>query len=162
MALVDTHTNDNIIDIDLSATRKKRFRINGDNNRILELDTSDFSIIKRLNTIYPKLNKLMQEAAQVMSVDDGDDVSAEESIAKASDALTDIDNKMREYLDELFDTNVSEVCAPSGSMYDPFAGKFRYEHIIETLSSLYENNFNREFNLMRERVQKHTDKYTRK
>lgn len=163
MALIDAqnkHIDEDIVDVQL-APRKKRFRFNGDNNRILELDTSDFSIINRLNKIYPKLNKLTQEAVNMIP-DDNEDTPVEESIAAMSDALTDIDNKMRAYLDELFDANVSEVCAPTGSMYDPFAGKFRFEHIIETLSSLYENNMSKEFATMRERVQKHTDKYTRK
>lgn len=163
MALIDAqnkHIDEDIVDVQL-APRKKRFRFNGDNNRILELDTSDFSIIKRLNKIYPKLTKLTQEAVNMIP-DDNEDTPVEESIAAMSDALTDIDNKMRAYLDELFDANVSEVCAPTGSMYDPFAGKFRFEHIIETLSSLYENNMSKEFAAMRERVQKHTDKYTRK
>ena len=34
--------------IDLSVFRKKQFTIDGDENRILELDTSDLNIIKRI------------------------------------------------------------------------------------------------------------------
>ena len=33
-------------DIDLSAIRKKRFRIDGDNNRFIELNTSDMNILQ--------------------------------------------------------------------------------------------------------------------
>ena len=160
MALYETNTED-VVDIDLSESKKKKFRINGDNNRILELNTSDLAIIRRLSKIYPKLNKLTQEAAVLMS-ENVEDMSVEEGLVKMSDALESIDAQMRGYLDELFDSNVSEVCAPTGSMYDPFAGKFRFEHIIEKLSSLYENDFSKEFNSMRKRVQKYTDKYTQK
>ena len=36
--------DDDIQDLNLSAIKKKRFRINGDSNKILELNTSDLSI----------------------------------------------------------------------------------------------------------------------
>ena len=72
-----------------------------------------------------------------------------------------IDMEMRQLVDEIFDSNVSEVCAPSGSMFDPFNGTFRYEHIIDVLSKLYKNNLNSEFKKMSARIRKKTSKYTK-
>lgn len=161
MALMDTHTDD-IIDVKLTPVRKKRFRFDGDNNRILELDTSDFSIINRLNTLYPKLTKLAQKAADGLGDVDDTDESVDEIIARTSDKLTEVDTEMRKLMNELFDAPVSEVCAPSGTMYDLFNGQFRYEHIIETLVNLYETNITAEVEEVRKRVQKHTAKYTKK
>ena len=63
-------------------------------------------------------------------------------------------------MDYLFDSNVSGICAPSGSMYDPFNGKYRFEHIIEILAGLYETDVTAGLNKMSARVKKHTDKYT--
>ena len=45
--------------IDLSATKTKRFTVDNDKNRVLELDTSDLSIISRLNEVYPKIDSLV-------------------------------------------------------------------------------------------------------
>ena len=146
---------DELTDIDLSATRKQRFRINGDNNRILELNVSDMGIITRVNEIYPKLQKLAVEASK-LTFDDDD----ESTLNRAGTTIKEIDLKMRELIDELFDSNVSEICAPSGSMYDPFDGKFRFEHIIESLAELYSNNFSEQFKKMSANVNKHTAKYT--
>ena len=159
MALLDETRND-IQDIDLSETRRKRFRIDGDNDRILELNTSDMGIIKRLNDLLPKLKSLQTDAAKELVF--GDDMSDEEGMRVASDVLIRIDSDMRDIVDEIFDSNVSEVCAPEGSMYDPFNGKFRYEHIIETLVKLYEDNIKEETQKVAERVNKHTNKYTKR
>lgn len=156
MALIDNE----ILDISLEPVRKKRFRIDGDNDRILELNTSDVNIITRLNELYPKLEDLAQEAVKKLDIDEnGDGITI---IAEMSEALTEIDNEMRNLVDDLFDANVSEVCCPHGSMYDPFNGQFRFEHIIGTLADLYTNNFNKEVEKINKRVQKHTDKYTKK
>lgn len=135
------------IDIDLSATRKKRFRVDKDNDRILELNTSDMMIISRLKEVYPKLQEL--------ALNVGGDLELEEM----GDKLVEIDKEMRKYLDYIFDSNVSEVCAPDGSLYDLFDGSYRFEYIVNTLGALYESNLDGEIKKMEARVKKHTDKY---
>jgi hypothetical protein len=45
-------------------------------------------------------------------------------------------------------------------MYDPINGAFRFEHIISTLSALYEADISSEMGTIARRVKKHTDKYT--
>jgi len=152
--------DENIIDIDLSAIKKQRFRINGDNNKILELNTSDIGIIPRLEETYPKLIALQNKVASLAEInEEADDDTLLSSTAKK---LKEIDAGMRESLDYIFQSNVSEICGSEGSMYDPIDGVFRYEHIIERLSKLYENSFESEFAKMKQRVDKHASKYTKK
>lgn len=152
----------NIVDIDLGFVEKKKFRINGDFNRMLELNVSDLNVFARLKEGYPKLKELLLEAqAKIESIpDEGDDEG--EMIAKIADTLTEIDKKMRGLIDYIFDTNASEICAPSGNMYDPVNGEWRYVRIIDTLSSLYTNGLNAEFDKMKKNVEKRTSKYTKK
>lgn len=151
-----TNPEENIIDIDIEGVKKQKFRIN--NGGIIELDTADVNIITRLREVYPKLNKLANEATSKVDIDD--DTPVEEQLDKMSAALSEIDTKMREYVDYIFDANVSEVCAPSGSMYAPHGGKFVYEHITETLGQLYANKLDTEAKLISKRLKEHTDKYT--
>lgn len=146
-------------DIDLSATRKKRFRIDGDNNRYLELNTSDMTILNRLDNLYPRLQKLSEDAA--IKQLEKEETDSEKALSKISQALIKIDVEMRQILDEIFDSNVSEMCAPSGSMFDPFNGTFRFEHIIDVITKLYENNLNSEFKKMSAKMKKRTSKYTK-
>lgn len=153
-----------VTDIDLGFVEKRKFRIAGDFNRMLELNVSDLNITKRLSVGYPKLKTLLTEAQEkVNSIpDDTDSDDAIELLGKLGDALAEIDGKMRETIDYIFDTNASEVCAPSGNMYDPVEGSFRFERIIDKLTALYTNGLNAEFNKMKDRVENKTGKYTKK
>lgn len=158
--VVTVPEDDDIVDIDLSATKKKRFRIDGDNNRILYLNTSDFGVISRLKDTYPTLADLASQVG-AEGFDFGEDDEDElVKLTKASHVIDTIDKKMREGIDYIFDSNVSEICAPDGTMYDLFNGKFRFEHIIEKLANLYNTQVSKEYRKMFARLKKHTSKYT--
>lgn len=149
--------------IDLSATRKQRFRIDGvgDGTSVLELNTSDLATVTRLSEVYPKLQKLDERIAEIgQKAPDGE--PTEEDIQVIGKELKEVDTLMREYIDYIFDSNVSELCAPDGSMYDPFGGKMRWEHIIEVLSGLYDNSLGTELKKIKARSKKYTQKYTNK
>lgn len=156
-----------IIDIDLSAIRKKKFRIDGDDSKILELNTSDLNILSRLKESYPKLQSLARQAAERLPDQLDDDTEYENPFDNPKmnnivDFLTSVDTDMRGIVDYIFDAPVSDLCAPSGNMYDPIGGQFRYEHIITVLTNLYENELSAEMGKISSRVQKHTNKYTKK
>lgn len=151
---------DDIQDIDLSIIKKKKFRINGDNSKILELNVSDMGIVTRLKESYPRLNSLMDEVADKFS-EIPDDVTNEEELTKLSDAISAIDNKMRAEMDYIFNSNVSEICGSDGSMWDPIEGSFRYEHIIDKLTKLYENNLDKEYANIKRRVEDTAGKYVK-
>lgn len=149
-----------IIDVDLSVIKKKKFRINGDNSKILELNTSDMGIVTRLDESYQKLIDLQNSVASLAD-DVKDEDNDRETLSSTANKLNKIDGEMRELLDYIFQSNVSEICGSEGSMYDPINGTFRYEHIISTLIKLYENNLSKEFNKMKQNISKHTAKYTK-
>lgn len=154
---------DDVQDIDLSVIRKKRFRIDGDSSRILELNTSDLGIATRLDEAYDKLNSLVEEVGSILQdTPTEEDELSREKLKQMNEALKKLDTEMRRYVDYIFDANVSEVCAPFGNMWDPVNGAFRYEHIIDTITRLYENNINAEFGKIKARVNKRVSQYTKK
>lgn len=158
-ATKEAEVQDNVVDVDLSPIQKKSFRLDGDNNRVIRLNTSDLNIASRLEKVYPQLLSLTDEAsAKLETMDNEDSDKAEETIK----LLSDIDAKMRDMIDFVFDEKVADKAVPDGSMYDPFNGKFAFEYVIERLGALYETNFNKEFALMQKRMHKHTGKYTGK
>ena len=144
-------TND-VIDIELKEIQKKRFRLDRDNSRVIELDTSDLTVIKRLEEIYPKMLSLVEEAQ----------TSITENPDGTLDAVIEINNKMKDLLDYAFDSKIADKACPSGTLYDPINGKFRFEYIMEKLIGLYDENLSNEIQLMEKRVNKHTAKYTKK
>lgn len=145
----------NIIDIDLSALRKKRIRIDGDDNKIIEINTSDMGVMERLQNAYNQLIELantyhLQEEAK------------EDGTETILSSLSEINKKMCELIDYIFNANIAEICSADGTMADPFNGQFRFEYIIEKFIALYDDNFTQEFKKMSNNVRKHTDKYIRK
>lgn len=156
--MINDEVKNDIQNINLEIFNKKKFTINGDSSRILELDVSDLNIITRIKEQYPVLEKLADKVASISLKEDASDL---EIVNEASDKLKEVDDEMRESIDKIFDSNVSEICAPSGSMYDPINGKFRYEHIIDTLIKLYDENLTAEVKKIQKRVSKHTAKYTK-
>lgn len=158
--------NNDIIDLDLSVTKKKKLRFDKDDNRIVEVNTSDMNLMQRVNVAYPKLHALQEKAAKLtegLSLDDTkSEASAIEEMAIMAERLLAVDNEMREVIDYMFDAPVSAAAAPSGSMYDPFDGSFRFEHIIAIMMGQYEKNIQSEFSQMERKMKSHTDKYTRR
>lgn len=158
MALVEQKT-DNIRDLNIPDIERERFRINGDNDKILELNTSDFNVITRLNEAYPKLLEYSDKISELGEVEG--DVDKKETLAKMSDILEDIDKSMKKEIDYIFDANVSEVCLGNRNAYDPRNGKFVWEHVIEAIGDLYKVSFTKELEKIRKRIDKHTAKYTK-
>lgn len=156
---VDIEMND-VVDIDLSVTKKKKFRINKDNSKILELNTSDMGILTRLSECAPKLDELETKIVEVMNEHEGEEDT--ELLTSLGTQIKEIDLQMRAVIDEIFDSNVCEICAKEGSMYDPLEGIYRYEHILNSLLPLYEQNIQEEADKIKKRALKHTAKYVKK
>lgn len=148
-------------EIDLSPIRKQRLRIDGDNTRVVELNLSDMGILSRLTDAYPKLEKLQQKAISISDRvgKEGDDF---DEVQLGKD-LKSIDREMRNIIDVIFDSKVSDVCVPSGTMFDPHNGMCTYEYVINALVQAYDNNISDEVKkLNTEGVNKHTKGYTKR
>jgi hypothetical protein len=166
------NTNNAMIDLDLSDLSKKKIRINGDDSKILEINTSDLGLIMRLNEIEPKLDALADKATKLDDLDVNKfGVEGDDTFSTFATTLKEIDDEMRDLMDELFKANVSETCASDGSMFDPINGSTRYEIILSALLQLYDDNVKREMELAKlddkdvktiNRIHYHTDKYTGK
>lgn len=145
----DTATSD-VIDLNIDGIKRTSFRINGDNNSILQLNLSDIGLAERLEKGY---TKIQQELTRLSGLPEDSDFTAE---------LKKADKLMRTQLDYIFDSNVSEVCGKGGTMYDLKNGSYRFEHIITALLRLYDNSISEEYAKMKKRIQKHTEKYVPK
>lgn len=162
-SVVTTNTSDAIQDVHIEGIKKKKFRINGDNNKILELDTNDIGVSYRLQEAYERLNHLMDKVQKELEpVPEDGEMEDESQYNLIVENLKSIDDAMRKEIDYIFDAPVSEVCADGGSMYAPSNGMFRYEHIIDAITELYETSLNHEFTVLRQRVANRVDGYVKK
>ena len=108
--------------------------------------------------MFKKKNKAFSNKNDLPDADDIDDIK-DERITSFMDSFKTADSEIRAVMDSIFNSNVSEVCAPTGSMLDPINGKFRFEHIFDTLIPLYETDIASEMTKFNARIQKHTSKY---
>jgi hypothetical protein len=148
--------NKGIIDISL-ASEKQQIRIDGDDNRIIEIDTADITVLKRLQDIYPRLNDL---GIKGFEINDDSDTLTEEALNAVTTALDAIDKEMRELIDYIFDSKISDICVPNGAMYNMKNGEFMFERILDALFKLYADEIQKEFGLMSDRMKQRTGKYT--
>lgn len=153
--------NDDIQDIQVDAIKRKRFRINQDNNKIIELNTTDIGVSYRLTEAYERLNKIMDEVQKKLDTVPDDEDLNDEQFKTVAESLKELNDNMCKEIDYIFDEAVSDKFRDGGSMYDPINGMFRYEYILDTITGLYENDLNREFTKMRHRVNERTAKYAR-
>ena len=159
---IKKNQDQDVVDVDLGFVEKRRFRICGDYNRILELNVSDLNIMARLKTGYPKLKELLIESQNKIQSIPNTPENNEQMLENIADCLTEIDGKMREIIDYIFDTNASEVCAPSGNMFDPVDGQYRFERIIDKLMGLYSIGLDEEYRKIKNTIDNKTKKYTKK
>ena len=149
---VETPVEENVQDIEIGGAKRKRFRINHDNNKILELNTNDIGISYRLSEAYKRLNDIMDRVrAKLNDIPDSGELD-DEQFDEVTAGLKELNDSMCKEIDFIFDAPVAEMCSDGGSMYDPSEGMFRYEHIIDKITSLYESSLNHEFTLMRQRA----------
>ena len=143
----NTMKEEKVIDLNISGIEKTKVRINGRNDSILELNLSDFNISERIEKGYAKLNAEITKLADV-------DLDNIEDNAEINKLLKDTDNVMRDTIDYIFDSNVSEVCCKTGTMFDIVDGTYKFERILEALTALYSENINNEYKSVKKRIQK--------
>ena len=151
--------NDVIVDINLNVTQKQQIRIDGDDNRIIELDTGDLTILNRLREVYPRLNELGMKGFEI---NDADDDTLIDTVDNMLSALKEIDGEMRSIINYIFNANIADTCLPTGAMYNMRNGEFAFERILDVLFGLYSENIQAEFGKMSDRMKQHTNKYTGK
>ena len=141
--------------------KKKRFTVDGDPNRVIEIDTGDTGILGRWNG----LSKWFEEMdAKISRFGEGFDPESptEEQVEALCGDFAEIDAKMREKLNYLF---AADVCTPvigeHGSLIRVIDGEPLFMVIIETLVPLYEADIRVESEKSRKRIEKHTGKYAK-
>lgn len=128
--------------LNLGLNTKKRFAIDGDENRILEIDVQDMAIMSRIKPAMEKINRVREHWEKLQGID-GENLSDDE-VAEIEQAMEQSEQEMREAIDFLFDANVCDVCVGKSSVFTPKDGKLKYDIIISGLSALYEKTIKAE------------------
>lgn len=137
---------------------KKSFTIDGDENRVIYLDTADVGIVKRFNDSISQINELEKKWEKLtdMSTDnEGDYVDFTTLFAE-------VERDIRDIIDRIFDSPVSDTILGNSSAFSPVGGNYKFEQIINTLIGLYEADIKNEADkINKAHISKHTAKYTK-
>jgi len=162
--MIEEVKNNNVVNLDLSETARTKIWINGNPEKVLELNLTDLNIVTRAKDAKAKLDELQAEAMELASAEVPDSIESEEDEQKVDEAIEkfrSIDKKMRDLVDSIFDFGVCDICCDGGSMYDPIGGQYRYDYIIDKLMNLYGDQWQKEKKLREQNISKHTAKYTK-
>lgn len=140
--------NTNITNISLGLGKKK-FTIDGDENKVIYLDPSDMGILPRIKQYSTDAETILGKLKNV----------TEEELV---DKMTEVDKELREAINTLFDYDVCSVCVPKGTLFDPMAGQFKFEIIVDGLSKVYADTITTEMQAVTKKMSEHTKKYTNK
>ena len=156
------------INISVRGSSRKRFAIDGDPDRVIELNTTDLGIIKRLREALPKLQELERKISQI----DASGLIEEsgfngEKTKEFTEQVESMHNEMKTLINGVFDEDVIDKCMPrGGTLLDPVTDgettEVRYMVIINDLSSAYEEDLSAEMNKVANKRNQHTGKYTKK
>lgn len=138
--------------------KRKRFSIDGDESRVVELDTSDTGILARWNGVQEWLSNAANELEELSKAAPEDDVNAIE----ISKRFAEIDTGARQKINYLFDSDVCTPIAGNGALIRLVNGDPLFMLIVETLVPLYEADIKVEYEKSKKRIAKHTAKYTTK
>lgn len=138
--------------------KRKRFSIDGDESRYIELDTADTGIVTRWNELEPWFNGVADRLKAMDIPTDGE--PTEEIIDNVTGELATLDNELRENLNILFDYDVCTPIAGSrGSLIRTVDGEPLFYTILTVLVPLYEADIKVEAEKSKKRISKHTSKY---
>jgi len=138
---------------------KKRFTINNDPNRVIEFQPSDINLYSRLVDAQKNITKIANDMPDDLKkgIDENDD----EVLERFAKLLSDLDKKVKEQIDFLFGSNVSDIVFESASSLSVVNGKFFVERFLEAVTPILDREITEVTQQSEKRINKHIGKYSK-
>lgn len=130
----------------------KSFSINGDENRIIRFNPSDFGIIERVKTAYDEIENATNIENDIELKTDG---SPREAIGKAAEIVKQISDTIKSQIDYIFNSNVSEVVFGNQSPLSIVKGIPLYERFLDSVVPVIQSEVKKEMEASKKRVAKY-------
>lgn len=136
--------------------------INGDEERAIFINVTDFNIVDRWYEVKENITKLGQELPNEMQDElplNPDGSVEEESLAKYGKLIKDLDTSVKEQINYLFNANVTEQVFKGSSAFAVKDGEFYVTRFLNSILPVIQNVINKESENMEKKISKHTAKY---
>jgi hypothetical protein len=131
----------------------KEFSINGDENRVIRFNPSDFSIIERINTAYEEINKATDIDTDIELKPDGKPVS---ELEKVAEIVSGINTTIKKQIDYIFNSPVSDAVFGNQSPLSMVKGMPLYERFLNAVVPIIRQEVAKEQEASRKRIEKYT------
>lgn len=131
----------------------KSFMINDDPNKVIRFSPADFGIIERINKAYKEIKAVQNSFEDFELNNDGTPVSQLES---AANAVSKLSNTIKQQIDYIFDSPVSDVVFGNQSPVSMVKGKPFYERFLNAVKPEIQKCVKAEQLASQKRVEKYT------
>ena len=131
----------------------KRYTINGDSNKVIVINPSDFSIIERINDAYKMIEEAANNSEDVELKTDG---SPADGLERAAELQKSFDNSVRNAIDHIFNSEVSAMAFGKQSPLSLVGGIPLYERFLNSVIPVIKKEIESEMQASRKRVNKYT------
>jgi len=131
----------------------KSFMINDDPNKVIRFNPADFGIIERINKAYKEIQAVQNSFEDFELNNDGTPVSQLES---AANAVSKLSNTIKQQIDYIFDSPVSDVVFGNQSPVSMVKGKPFYERFLNAVKPEIQKCVKAEQLASQKRVEKYT------
>lgn len=144
-----------IRNLQFGAPKRKQFTVDGDETRVIEIDTGDTGILGRWSSVKKWFESVQERLEAMPKIEE----NSEESADQFSAEFNEMSNEVRQQLNILFDSDVCTPIVGNGSMLRTVNGEPLFMLTLETLLPLYEEDIKVEMQKSQKKIDKHTAKY---
>ena len=132
----------------------KEFMINDDPNKIIRFDPADFGIIERFNNALKNIEKATESLENDVNIDSKGEPLSE--LEEAAEAVAKVNKLIKEQIDYIFDSPVSEMVFGNKSPLALVKGVPLFERFIMAAKEVIEKEVKKEMEASQKRIEKYT------
>jgi len=132
----------------------KEFMINDDPNKVIRFDPTDFAIIERFNNAMKNIEKATENLENDVNIDSKGEPLSE--LEEAAEAVAKVNKLIKEQIDYIFDSPVSEMVFGNKSPLALVKGVPLFERFIMAAKEVIEKEVKKEMEASQKRIEKYT------
>lgn len=131
----------------------KTYEINGDPERVIRIDTSDYGLMERFRQAEKNLNTIAQKYQNLIFAPND---SPEDKTEAAISTMTEFDREIKQEIDRIFNSSVSEVVFGNASSLSTRNGVPLYERFMNAVIPIIKADLEAEEKKSEKRIRKYT------
>lgn len=131
----------------------KTYEINGDPERVIRIDTSDYGLMERFRQAEKNLNTIARKYKSLIFAPNG---SPEDKTEAAITAMTEFDREIKQEIDRIFNSSVSEVVFGNASSLSTRNGVPLYERFMNAVIPIIKTDLEAEEKKSEKRIRKYS------